>query len=196
VKQLRTRALPSGGNGGSRNRKRFELRFTTERNQKESIMTLQRITPFADFDRSFNRELNTMRRTIDRLFDDRVFGREALLEPFEFDFAGFPLDIYEEGENLVVKASIPGLKPEDLKVEVRDDILTITGETKEDKEEKERNYHLREHRATRYERSVMLPNAVKIDKAEAVFENGKLILTLPRSGEVKAKSIPVKASKS
>jgi HSP20 family protein len=161
-------------------------------------MTLQRFTPFApltDFDRNFSRELNTMRRTIDRLFDDRVFGRENLLEPFEFDFAGFPLDIYDEGENLVVKASIPGLKPEDLKVEVRDDILTISGETKEDTEEKDRNYHLREHRSTRYERSVMLPSAVKIDKAEALFENGKLILTLPRSGEVKAKSIPIKAGK-
>ena len=55
-------------------------------------------------------------------------ARDNLLEPFGFDFAGFPLDIYEEGENLVVKASIPGLKPEDLKVEVRDDILTIYGE--------------------------------------------------------------------
>jgi HSP20 family protein len=161
-------------------------------------MTLQRISPFVpfrDFDRSFNREMNTMRRTIDRLFDDRVFGRDNLLEPFEFEFGSFPLDIYQEGENLVVKASVPGLKPEDLKVEVRDDILTISGETSEDKEEKDRNYHLREHHATRYERSVMLPSAVKVDKAEAVFENGKLTLTMPRNGEVKAKSIPIKASK-
>lgn len=135
------------------------------------------------------REMDHMRREIERLFDESLFRREFLLEK---EAAAMPLDIYEEGNNLVVKASMPGLKPEDIKIEVRGDMLRITGEAKKEEEKKERNYHLREHRYTRFERSVTLPSEVLTDKAEAIFENGVLTLTLPKAEVAKAKAIPIK----
>lgn len=136
------------------------------------------------------REMDHMRREIERLFDESLFRREF---PFlEKEAAAMPLDIYEEGNNIVVKALIPGLKPEDIKVEVRGDVLRIFGEAKKEEEKKERNYHLREHRYTRFERSVTLPSDVLADKAEAVFENGVLTLTLPKSDITPTRAIPIK----
>jgi HSP20 family protein len=136
------------------------------------------------------REMDTMRREIERLFDENLFRREF---PFlDKEVAAMPLDIYEEGNHILVKASIPGLKPEDIKVEVRGDVLRIHGEAKKEEEKKDRNYYLREHRYTRFERSVVLPSEVQTDKAEAVFENGMLILTLPKTEVAKAKAIPIK----
>lgn len=136
------------------------------------------------------REMDTMRREIERLFDESLLRREF---PFlDKEVAAMPLDIYEEGNHILVKASIPGLKPEDIKVEVRGDVLRIHGEARKEEEKKDRNYHLREHRYTRFERSVVLPGEVQTDKAEAVFENGMLMLTLPKTEVAKAKAIPIK----
>lgn len=136
------------------------------------------------------REMDHMRREIEHLFDESLFRRE--FPSLEKEAAAMPLDIYEEGNNIVVKASIPGLKPEDIKVEVRGDVLRIFGEAKKEEEKKERNYHLREHRYTRFERSVTLPSDVLADKAEAVFENGVLTLTLPKSDITPTRAIPIK----
>lgn len=133
------------------------------------------------------REIASLRREIERLFD------ESLFRPELSDVASMPLDVYEEGDNLVVKASMPGLKPEEIKVEVRGDVLHIAGESKKEEEKKKRNYHLREHRYTRFERSVVLPAEVLVDKATATFENGVLTLTLPRSETSKAKAIPIQS---
>jgi HSP20 family protein len=136
------------------------------------------------------REVETMRKELERLFDENLLRRD--FSYLEKEAASPPLDIYEEGNNLMVKASIPGLKPEEIKVEVRGDLLRIYGESKKEEEKKERNYHLREHRYTRFERSVALPSEVQTDKAEAVFENGVLTLTLPKSEAAKTKAIPIK----
>jgi HSP20 family protein len=140
------------------------------------------------------RDLASLRGAIDRLFD------ETLMRPmwpgFEMrDIGQIPLDIYEEGNNVVVKASVAGVKPEELNVQVRDDVLTIFGEMKEETERKEENYHLREHRYGRFERSATLPYPVLSDQAEAVFENGMLTLTLPKAAEVGGKRIEVKVKK-
>jgi len=134
------------------------------------------------------REMSNLRREIERWFDLSPFRYELELH----SIAPMPLDVYEEGNNVMVKASIPGLKPEEIKVEVRGDVLYISGETKMEEEKKERNYHLREHRYTRYERSVALPAEVLTDKASAVFENGMLTLTLPKSEVSKSKTISIK----
>jgi HSP20 family protein len=136
------------------------------------------------------REMETMRKELERLFDENLLRRD--FSYLEKEAASPPLDIYEEGNSLMVKASIPGLRPEEIKVEVRGDLLRIYGESKKEEEKKERNYHLREHRYTRFERSVALPSEVQTDRAEAVFENGVLTLTLPRSEAAKTRAIPIK----
>lgn len=139
------------------------------------------------------RELSSFRNTFGRLFDEPFTRPEWPV--LEYEVGSMPLDIYEEGDFTVVKASIPGFKPEEIKVEVRDDVLTITGETKVKEERKDRNYHVRENRTEQMTRSVLLPTPVIADQAEAVFENGVLTLTMPKSKTANTKVIPIKATK-
>jgi len=104
-----------------------------------------------------------------------------------------PVDIYRENSNLVVKAPLPGVKPEDIDVTVVGETLTIRGETKEEKEVKEENVIRRERRFGAFSRTVDLPAPVDANKAKATFENGVLTLTLPVAEEAKPKEIKVQA---
>jgi len=92
-----------------------------------------------------------------------------------------------------VKAVLPGAKPEDVDISITGDTLTIKAEHKEEQEVKEEDYFYKECRYGTCSRSVTIPVQVKADKAEAVFENGILTLTLPKAEEVKPKQIKVKA---
>jgi len=150
-------------------------------------MSLMRWDPF--------REMVSLREAIDRLFEESFVRPRGWLTIERAGVGTVPLDIYEEGDNLIVKASVPGIKPEDLNVQVQDNLLTISGETRQEEERKEEHYHLREHRYGRFERSVTLPYPVVADKAEAIFENGVLKLTLPKAEEARRKQIPVKVGK-
>ena len=138
--------------------------------------------------RSPTREMVTLRDSLDRFFDERfftpMFGVEGMNETI-------PLDIIEEGNDLKVKASVPGVQPQNLHVEVVDDRLHIWGEAKEEKDRKEENYRLREHRYGRIERMVTLPYPVNSDKAKAEFKDGMLNLTLPKSAETPRKEIKI-----
>ncbi len=138
--------------------------------------------------RSPTREMVTLRDSLDRFFDERfftpMFGVENMNE-------SIPLDIIEEGNDLKVKASMPGVQPQNLHVEVVDDRLHIWAEAKEDKDHKEEAYHLREHRYGRVERMVTLPYPVNSDKAKAEFKDGMLNLTLPKSTETPRKEIKI-----
>jgi HSP20 family protein len=138
--------------------------------------------------RSPTREMVTLRDSLDRFFDERfftpMFGTETTNETI-------PLDIVEEGGDLKVKASVPGVQPQNLHVEVVDDRLHIWGEAKEDKERKDEAYYLREHRYGRVERTVTLPYSVNSDKAKAEFKDGLLSLTLPKSTETPRKEIKI-----
>ncbi len=135
------------------------------------------------------RDFLTMRDVIDRLFDD-VFARQfGVIREF-----GYPaMDMYQTENEVVVKATLPGVKAEDLQVSITGDVLTLRGEVKQDSEVKEANYHLKERSFGSFSRSVSLPVPVVADKAKAEFENGVLTLVLPKAEEVKPKTITVKA---
>jgi len=92
-----------------------------------------------------------------------------------------------------VKATLPGVRTEDVNISITGDILTIKREHKEEHEVKEEDYLRRECRYGTFSRSVTLPVQVKADKAGAIFENGILTLTLPKAEEIKSKQIKVKA---
>jgi HSP20 family protein len=94
---------------------------------------------------------------------------------------------------VVVKASLPGLKAEDVQISVTADVLTLRGEFKEETEQNEKTYHLRENRYGAFERQVMLPIDVQTDKAKADLENGVLTIVLPKVETVKPKTINIKA---
>jgi HSP20 family protein len=135
------------------------------------------------------REMMTLREAMDRLFDD------AFTRPLGISgVSAMPaIDMYQTNDEVVVKATMPGLKAEDVHITVTGETLTLRGEYKQENEQKEATYHIREHRSGSFERSLLLPTDVKADKAKADFENGILTITMPIAEEVKPKSITIKA---
>jgi HSP20 family protein len=96
------------------------------------------------------------------------------------------------GNNIVVKAEVPGLEPKDIDISLTGGVLTIKGEKKQEKEEKDENYHRIERSYGTFTRSVRVPQEVQSDKIEATYKNGVLKITLPKSEEAKKKEIKIK----
>ena len=144
-------------------------------------MTLQRWEPF--------KEMITLRKAMDRLFEDSFIRPSVYLQETD---GTLPLDVYQTTNEVVVKASLPGYKPEEVDISITGDILTIKGEHKEEQKVKEENYWLRERRYGTFSRSITLPLEVVSDRAEASFDNGVLTLNLPKAEEVKPKQIKVR----
>lgn len=102
-----------------------------------------------------------------------------------------PAEIYEDERHLTVKLDTPGIKQEDLDVRVENNTLTIRGERKFDKEEKEENFHRVEHHQGSFYRAFMLPNTVDTGKVKADYENGVLKLQFDKREEAKPKQIKI-----
>lgn len=134
------------------------------------------------------RELMSMREAMDRYFGD-AFLRTA--GGLEMD-GTLLVDLAQTEDDVIVRASLPGVKPDDIHISVTGDVLTLRGETREEKASEEANYHLRERRYGAFSRTISLPTGVVADKAKADFENGVLTLTLPKAEEHKPKTITVK----
>jgi HSP20 family protein len=125
--------------------------------------TLTRWDPFA--------ELGELRSRFDRMFDEWLDGRERAWTP--------AVDVVREDDHLVVRADLPGLKPEEVKIEVEDDILTISGEHEERKEEKDTDYVRRERRYGSFSRSMALPGGVDAKEITASTRDGVVEVTVP-----------------
>jgi HSP20 family protein len=137
------------------------------------------------------REMVSLRDAMDRLFND------AFTHPWSSASGGLrgsmpPIDMWQDNNAVMVKASLPGLKASDVQISVTGDMLTLRGEYKQQEEHKDESYHLRENVYGSFERSILLPTAVEADKAKAEFEDGILTITLPKSEQAKPKSITVK----
>ena len=136
-------------------------------------------------------EMWSLRQAMDRLFED-AFVRPWNGAGTQADgVAGLALDMYETGDDLVVTAAVPGVRPEDIDITVQGDVLTIKGQTQSEQQNEQANYHLHERRYGRFYRQVALPHGVKSDGAEASFENGILRLRLPKAEEAKERKIQV-----
>jgi HSP20 family protein len=101
------------------------------------------------------------------------------------------VDVSETKDNVIVNAEIPGMSKEDVKVTVQDNILTLSGEKKQEKEEKNGSYHRIERSYGSFRRSFILPTPVEADKVKATYKDGILRITLPKTEEVKANEIPI-----
>jgi HSP20 family protein len=138
------------------------------------------------------REMMTLREAMDRLFDD------AFTHPISMSGGSVlpPIDMFETANEVVVKATLPGMKAEDVQISVTGDIITLRGEFKSQNGDgdgdKNATYHVREHRYGTFERTIRLPSDVQSDKARAEFENGILTVSLPKSEAVKPKIINIK----
>lgn len=135
-------------------------------------------------------EMLQIQNEFDRLFEDS-FGRPRLSR-VEATNWGLALDVVENEEAFLVKASIPGVNPDDLDITITDNVLTITGELKEDSLNEGDQYQLRERRFGHFSRSLNLPLPVKNEEIDAVYENGILTLHIPKMEEVKPKRIAIK----
>jgi HSP20 family protein len=136
------------------------------------------------------REMRRMHDMLDQLMDRSLID---YTDDMEGSSSYMPIDVYQTDENIIVKASAPGIKPDDLDISITGDTLTIQGESTQETEDKSAQYYLRERRASRFSRTITLPTMVKAEEAEAEFEHGVLTLTLPKVEEVKPKTITVKA---
>jgi HSP20 family protein len=141
------------------------------------------LAPFKEFER--------MRRDMDRLWDS--FFEGGLRRGTEGEGEWLPsLDVAETKNELVVKAEVPGMEPKDIDISLSDGVLTIKGEKKQEKEEKEADYHLVERSYGAFTRLVRLPKEVQSEKISASYKDGILKVTLPKSEEAKKKEIKIK----
>ena len=135
------------------------------------------------------RDMVTLRAAMDRLFGD------ALVRPGDelpLGAGGPQVDMYQTKDDVIVKATVPGLGPEDIDVSITGDTLTIKGEFKEEEKVEKEQYVYQERRFGQFCRQMTLPTRVRHDKAKADFENGVLTLRLPKAEEAKPKSIKIK----
>ncbi len=131
---------------------------------------------------------------MDRLFD-RLSGSSALLPtPFGFGMLSPAVDIAEDDASFKVSAELPGLTAKDVEVQISGDTLTIKGEKRQEREEKEKNYHMSERSYGAFQRSFTLPDGLEADKITADFVDGVLKVTLPKSAKAKPTKIEVKAA--
>ena len=131
-----------------------------------------------------------MNRMLDRFF------RGGDLSDLEMETGAWmpPIDLAETEDKLTVKAEIPGIDPKEVEISVKDNILHIKGEKKEEKEEKGKNYYRMERRYGCFSRSINLPSSVDTNKVTAEYKNGVLEIALQKKEEVKPKQISVKVS--
>ena len=153
--------------------------------------------------------MRRMADDMDRLFEQFGFGRSAAprsgslfaddLWPISGGQSGGTIwspqvETFRRGDNLVIRADIPGVKKDDIKLELENDVLTISGERREEHEEKEDGYYRSERSYGHFYRAIPVPEGVNMDKCNATFNDGVLEVTLPapKGEERKAKQIPVK----
>ncbi len=144
----------------------------------------------------FDTTLDSLHREIDRMFDS--FWRGMGPQPFApsiwgFDDAVPAIDQSEDETAYHVAVELPGIEEKDVEVNLADNVLTIRGEIKLDKEEKEKSYYLRERAHGAFSRSLSFPVQIDDGKVKAAFANGVLSVTLPKVKEAqkKAKTIAI-----
>ena len=101
------------------------------------------------------------------------------------------MDVYEDEHNIILKLEVPGIEQKDLDIRLENNTLTVRGERKFEKEEKQENFHRIERRYGSFERAFKLPNTVDAEKVNANYDNGVLKITLAKKAEAKPKQIQV-----
>ncbi len=136
-------------------------------------------------------ELDRMRREMDRIWDN--ITRDRYPSTFEQDWVP-SLDLSDTGDSLVAELEVPGMDSKDIDISITGNVLTVSGEKKRKREEKEHNYHLVERSYGNFVRSVRLPSTVDPDRVEASYKDGILTITMDKVEQAKTKKIEVNAS--
>ncbi len=133
-------------------------------------------------------DLMTLRQAMDRLFEDSFVRPGRTVDGSSATH--LPLDIYTTQDAVVVRASVPGVNPDDVEITIEGSRLTIRGATQPQKDEGD--YLLQGQRYGPFARTIDLALPIQAEKAEASFKNGLLTLTIPKAEEIKPKTIKVK----
>ena len=139
-------------------------------------------------------EMMTLRDAMNRLFEESFLrpGRTVTQTAGGY----MPLDVYEKGDNIVLRATVPGIDPQDLDVTIAGDVLTIKGDLREEEKTQEAGSYLhRELQHGAFCRQLTLPAVVDSSKATATFENGVLTLQMPKKEQLKPKTVRITANK-
>jgi HSP20 family protein len=137
--------------------------------------------------------LTNLRDELDRLFESPFEELSRGAQLFSGGWAP-ALDVYEDKDNLTVKAELPGMKREDIEVSLHDGTLTISGERKSETKHEEAEVYRSERFVGKFQRTVTLPTPVKSDAVKANYKDGILTVTLPKAEEAKPKQIDVNVS--
>jgi len=132
-------------------------------------------------------EMDQLQREMNRLFDATSRGRV-------FNSPGYPaINIWTNEQGQLISAEMPGIRPDDINIDVTGDALSISGERKPDEFAKDAAYHRRERNYGSFSRTVQLPFMVDTNKVEAHFKNGVLLINLPRAEADKPRKITIKS---
>jgi HSP20 family protein len=139
------------------------------------------------------REMQTIQQEMNRLFStffespEGDGGRGAMRRWIP------AMDLVEEGEEYVLRADLPGVREEDVNIEVEGNVLTISGERKAEKEDRKEGYYRVERAVGRFSRSLTLPDGVDPDSIQAQFENGVLTVRIPKPQERQPRRVAIRA---
>jgi len=170
------------------------VKASTELQKPVSARPLEALSPFS-FMRHFAEDMERLYEGFEGLRFPSFFGREFLPFRKEFEHVDWvpKVEVLQHNEELTLRAELPGLTKDDIKVEVTDKALTLSGERKEEKEEKREGYYRTERNYGSFYRRIPLPEGVNTDKVTATFNNGMLEVTLqvPKS-ELRSRRVEIK----
>ena len=138
-----------------------------------------------------SREMTTLPNYFSRFFDDMFPSKGFYNEDLETAHWFPRVDILDKDEEIVIKAELPGMEKEDIKIDVRDRVLTLKGERKYDNEVTDKNYYRRERAFGKFERSFDLPDGLDPEKIKADYKDGLLSVEIPKPEKVKPKKITI-----
>jgi HSP20 family protein len=137
------------------------------------------------------RELQTIQQEMNRLFGTFFESPQGGGDAGALNRWIPPMDLVEEGDHFVLRADLPGVSQEDVKVELDDNVLTISGERKSEHEDRKEGYYRLERAAGRFSRSLTLPDGIDPESIQAQFENGVLTVRVPKPEERKPRRVAI-----
>jgi HSP20 family protein len=149
---------------------------------EDLIMAITRFDPF--------RDVLALQNRMNSIFQEYNRNNQGDSDLVSAAFAP-PVDIYEDEHKIVLKLEVPGMKESDLDIQLENNVLTVKGERKFEKEEKEENFHRIERRYGSFYRSFTIPNTVNPESVKASYDAGVLRLELEKRAEAKPKQIKV-----
>ena len=137
------------------------------------------------------REIPTLPSRFNRLFDDPFFRIGRMADDSDLGMWNPAVDLYEKDDHFMIKAELPGVNKDNIKIDLKDRLLTLSGERTHNNEVKEENYYRRERSYGKFQRAFTLPADVDSDKIKAEFKDGVLQIEVPKPEEKLAKQVTI-----